>query len=130
MNDFREAIKSSLDYGYHGANSLGWGEVSSYVHRYISNKRVLCLGRPEKFPLYGYGYTNNLFSAKDDDPLGFIEANHIDYVVGFRPFLRYGANGETWDYLTAPTKALRERHPERFQVIYAVDGAEVMKVLQ
>jgi hypothetical protein len=130
MDGFRERSKDSPEYGYSGAISAGWGQVSLYIRHNVSNKRILCLGRPENFPLYGRGYTNNLYSTDDSDLMEFVQKNRIDYVVGFRPFTRHGSEGEVWEYLPAGTKALRERYPENFQLVYTSDGAEVVKVLE
>jgi hypothetical protein len=127
---FRERRKSSAEFGYIGAISPGWGQVSLYVRQNISNKRILCLGRPEYFPLYGRGYTNDLYSTDDRYAMEFLQKNRVDYIVGFRPFIRRGAEGQNWDYLPAATTALREQHPDKFQLVYAADGAEVVKVLE
>jgi hypothetical protein len=130
MDNFREQRKASPDYGYTGGISPGWGEVSLYVRQNIFNKRILCLGRPEDFPLYGRGYTNDLFATDDSYALDLIRTNHIEYVVGFRPFLRHGSKGESWEYLPAATKALRERYPDKFQLVYSSQGAEVVRALE
>jgi len=125
VDGFRERRKDDPEYGYRGV-SAGWAQIGSYVRHNISNKRILCLGRPEKFPFYGPGYTNTLYSCDRCDILELIQREHIDYVVGIRPFER---RGESWTYLPAPTESLREDHPHRFQVLYTFDGAELLEVM-
>jgi hypothetical protein len=130
MDGFRERIKDLPEYGYIGSISPGWGEVSLYVRHNISNKRILFLGRPEDFPLYGRGYTNDLYTTDDRYAMEFLESNHVDYVVAFRSLIRHGAEGQTWQYFPAATEDLRKRYPEKFQLVYTASGAEIVKVLE
>jgi len=130
MDEFRERHKEDPEYGYNWPP--GWSRVCTYVRQHMTNKRLLCLGRPEKFPLYGRGYTNTLYGPPDKEGiLQLINEQHVEYVIGFRPIDdRLGAKGEVWVFGTAPTKSLRERYPKKFQLVYTYDGAEVLKVLQ
>lgn len=129
LDDFRERRKDDPDYGYIGW--AGWASVCSYVRHNLSHQRLLCLGRPEKFPLYGRGYTNALYSQDTDNLFEFIRQQHINYVIGFRPIEdRRGSKGETWIFGPAPTKSLTEHYPGKFERVFVYEGAEVVKVLE
>jgi hypothetical protein len=129
MDGLREQRKDDPEYGYGGVTA-GWAQICSYVRHHISHKRLLCLGRPEDFPLYGRGYTNRLYSPDGGDVLELIEREHIDYVIGSRPFETSGPEGKPWPYGAAPTQSLRERYPDKFQLVYSYDGAEVVKTVE
>ncbi len=129
LDDFRERRKDDPNYGY--ISWAGWARVCSFVRHNLSNQRLLCLGRPEKFPLYGRGYTNALYSPDAGDLVEFIHQEHINYVIGFRPIEdRRGPRGEAWVFGPAPTKSLTERYPGKFQRVCEYEGAEVVKVLE
>jgi hypothetical protein len=100
------------------------------VRHNITNKRLLYLGRPEVFPLYGPGYTNLVYPPDEGDLMQQIQNQRIEYVVGFVTFERHGAKGENWVYTPSLTKKLRQLHPDKFQLLYASEGSEVMRVLE
>lgn len=129
VDRFRERQKDDPEYGYNDI-SPGWGKVCSYVRHNITDERLLYLGRPEHFPLYGPQFTNTLYAQEESDVLPLIQKEHIKYVIGFRNFKRRGAHGETWVYESAPTEQLIERNPDRFQLLYSADGSEILKVLE
>lgn len=106
IDRFRERQKDDPEYGYKDI-SPGWGRVCSYVRHNIANERLLYLGRPENFPLYGPEFTNTLYAPEEGDVLPLIRKEHINYVIGFRTFERRGAHGERWVYESAPTEQLR-----------------------
>lgn len=126
LDNFREARKDDPQYGYTGI-SAGFSQICSYVRHNISSERLLCLGRPEKFPFYGRGYTNTLYSCDGCDILQTIQEEHIKYVLGIQPFERHG---ELMVYGPPATKSLREKHPDKFRLLYSFEGAEVLKVLE
>ncbi len=127
LDGFRERRKDDPEYGYSDI-SPGWARICLYVRHNIANERLLYLGRPENFPLYGPGYSNKLY-ADDGDVMQLIENEHIKYVIGFRPFERHGSHGEEWVYGAAPTEQLIERRPDKFQLLYSFDGSQIVRVL-
>jgi hypothetical protein len=61
--------------------------------------------------------------------MDLIEKERIQIVVGYRPLVgRRGLNGEIFEFGVAATEALRRRHPDRFEMIFSRNGAEVLKV--
>lgn len=126
LDNFREGRKDDPQYGYTDI-SEGFSQICSYVRHNISSERLLCLGRPEKFPFYGRGYTNTLYSCDGCDILQTIQQEHIKYVVGIKPFERHG---ELMVYGPPVTRSLREKHPDKFRLLYSFEGAEVLKVLE
>ena len=54
LDDFRERHKEDPEYGYTDI-SPGWSQICFYIRHNISNKRLLCLGRPENFPFTAVG---------------------------------------------------------------------------
>jgi hypothetical protein len=128
LDGFRERRKDDAEYGYSDI-SPGWARICLYVRHNIANERLLYLGRPENFPLYGPGYSNKLYAA-DGDVVQLIQNEHIKYVIGFRPFERHGSRGEEWVYGSAPTEQLIERRPDKFQLVYSFDGSQIVRVLE
>ena len=85
VDKFRERQKDDPEYEYNNI-SPGWGKVCSYVRHNITDERLLYLGRPENFPLYGPQFTNTLYAPEESDVLPLIQKEHIKYVIGFRIF--------------------------------------------
>jgi hypothetical protein len=150
LDNFRERARSNPEYGYR-EDGDGSGSVIQYVRDNVSDSRILVLGTVEKFPLYGRQFSNTLFAPAEYDEqdtrirvfgigsvfldvtdastLNLIARNQIDFVVGYRPLIgRRGVNGEIFEFGVAPTERLRRLHPDRFEMVFSRNGAEVLKV--
>lgn len=126
--ELRDRLQYSQEYGYRDtSSSLGWGSVSQFVHKNVTDARILAVGDNRVFPLYGDRLNNHIERA--DNSLESIDAVvrklSIDVVVSFNPVIQR-TSVEAFKFRPSVGRELLETFPDRYRALYVDRDAYVL----
>jgi hypothetical protein len=126
-------MQYTADYGYRDTSSRnGWGKLCSYVHKDVTNKKILVIGEDMFFPLFGDKLSNTIFwfskAATIKKLFDDSEAYDIDYIVAFPQQLeRKAAKGFIFSKPFIPE--LIQKFPGRFEIVKQFGLSYLVRVI-